>query len=141
MGCESALAGLELACWWLCLLVAEVLGYLESRVAACVEAGLSRDRLVVDPGIGFGKALDHNLSLFNSLQLISEIGLPVLVGASRKSMIGAITGRSIDERLAGSLALVALAALRGASIIRVHDVAESRDVVEMISAVTRGSKQ
>lgn len=117
--------------------VQEVLDFLHRRVEECVAAGIGRDRILIDPGFGFGKNLSHNLLLFQQLSRLVDTRYPVLVGASRKSMIGAVTGRNIDKRLAGGLALSALAVLSGAAIIRVHDVAETRDVVKMITAVIK----
>ena len=115
--------------------VAEVRGYLEQRVSECVDSGISRDRIMVDPGFGFGKSLDHNLLLLKHLQQFEIMGLPILVGMSRKSMLGQITGKDVGERLAGSLAVALLAAQKGAKIIRVHDVAETRDVLKILNAV------
>ncbi|MCM2104396.1 dihydropteroate synthase [Pseudomonas aeruginosa] len=115
--------------------VAEVGAFLQERVDACVAAGIDRERLLLDPGFGFAKTLEHNLVLFRHLQALHDLGLPLLVGVSRKSMIGKVLGREVDERLYGSLALAALALAKGARIIRVHDVAATVDVMRMISAV------
>ncbi|HBO5728955.1 dihydropteroate synthase [Pseudomonas aeruginosa] len=115
--------------------VAEVGAFLQERVDACVAAGIDRERLLLDPGFGFAKTLEHNLVLFRHLQALHGLGLPLLVGVSRKSMIGKVLGREVDERLYGSLALAALALAKGARIIRVHDVAATVDVMRMISAV------
>ncbi len=114
---------------------AEVRNFLARRIATCVEAGIPADRIVLDPGFGFAKTPEHNLSLFQRLEILQELGCPLLVGVSRKSMIGAVLGREVHERLAGSLALAVLAVLKGASIVRVHDVAETVDAVRMIAAV------
>ena len=116
--------------------VNEVSGYLQSRADACIAAGIDRSRLLIDPGFGFGKSVEHNLGLLNHLSVLVELDYPVLVGLSRKSLIGKVLGRDVDQRLAGSLALAVLAAERGASIIRVHDVAETVDAVSLYSAVT-----
>ena len=116
--------------------VNEVRDYLQSRVDACIAAGIDCSRLLIDPGFGFGKSVEHNLSLLNHLSQLADLGYPVLVGLSRKSLIGKVLGREVDQRLAGSLALALLAAERGASIIRVHDVAETVDAVSLYSAVT-----
>ena len=116
--------------------VNEVRDYLQSRADACIAAGIDRSRLLIDPGFGFGKSVEHNLSLLNHLSQLADLGYPVLVGLSRKSLIGKVLGREVDQRLAGSLALALLAAERGASIIRVHDVAETVDAVSLYSAVT-----
>lgn len=116
-------------------LVAEVRDFLAERMAACVEAGIGAERIVLDPGFGFAKTYEHNLSLFKHLGELHALGRPLLVGASRKSMIGRALGREVGERLHGSLALAALAVAKGAHILRVHDVAETVDVVRMIAAV------
>ena len=117
--------------------VAEVGRYLAGRVAACAAVGVGRERICVDPGIGFGKRPEHNLALLAGLDRIADPGIPVLVGVSRKSLIGIITGRPASGRLAGSVALAALAVLRGAAIVRAHDVAETVDAVKVASALRR----
>lgn len=113
----------------------EVGTFLAEQVARCEAVGISRQRLVLDPGYGFAKTLEHNLELFRRQAELLAFGLPLLVGVSRKSMIGAVTGRPVEGRLAGGLALAALALAKGAQILRVHDVAETVDVVKMITAV------
>ncbi len=118
--------------------VGEVARFLEARVRACEAAGMGRELLVIDPGFGFGKQLTHNLALLRELPRIAGLGLPVLVGLSRKSMIGAITGKPVDQRVHGSVALAVYAALHGASIVRVHDVGATVDAVRMIAAVSGG---
>lgn len=115
--------------------VAEVRGFLARRVEACVAAGIPRARLILDPGFGFGKTLEHNLALLARLGDIADLGLPVLVGISRKSMLGAITGRAVGERLPASVAAALIAAERGASILRVHDVAATVDALKVLEAV------
>ncbi|MCZ7561633.1 MAG: dihydropteroate synthase [Burkholderiaceae bacterium] len=115
--------------------VSEVGHFLEERVAALRAAGVARERIVVDPGIGFGKTLRHNLLLLGALDDLAAAGQPVLVGVSRKSMIGALTGRPAEQRLAGSLAAMLAAVARGAAIVRVHDVAESRDALRVWMAI------
>ena len=107
--------------------VAEVKAFLKQRIDAATGAGVGAERLVVDPGFGFGKTVEHNLTLLQHLGELSEF--PILVGLSRKSTLGKITGRPADERLAGSLAMVLLALQSGATILRVHDVKETRDVI------------
>ena len=114
--------------------VEEVRGFLRERAAACVSAGIARSRLVVDPGFGFGKALEHNLELLRNLDRIASDGLPVLAGLSRKRMIGALTGRDEGERLAGSVAAAVVAAMHGARIIRAHDVRETADALRVVAA-------
>ncbi len=115
--------------------VSEVEEFLRERVDALVAAGVSRERVVVDPGIGFGKSLRHNLLLIDALDELAAGGQPVLVGVSRKSMIGELTGRSADQRLPGSLAAMLAAIARGAAIVRVHDVAQSRDALRVWQAI------
>lgn len=115
--------------------VAEVRDFLAERVQVCVAAGLARDRLLVDPGFGFGKTLAHNLALLGKLGEISSPGIPVMVGLSRKRMIGELTGRPVAQRRAGSVALAMVAALRGAAILRVHDVAATVDALRIFAAV------
>jgi dihydropteroate synthase len=115
--------------------VAAVKGFLARRLDECVRAGICRERLVVDPGFGFGKTLDHNLRLLAALPVLLDLGAPIMVGISRKSMLGALTGRGPGERLAASLAAAVLAAERGACILRVHDVAETRDALRVWEAV------
>ena len=114
--------------------VEEVRKFLRERVAACVSAGIARSRLVVDPGFGFGKALEHNLELLRNLDKLASDGLPVLAGMSRKRMIGALTGREEGERLAGSVAAAVVAAIHGARIIRAHDVRETADALRVVAA-------
>lgn len=118
--------------------VGEVREYLASRVAACRGQGISDDRLVLDPGFGFGKTLEHNLKLFRHFSEIAVDDLPLLVGVSRKTMLGAITGRPIGERMAASLSAAVLAAQRGAKILRVHDVAATRDALAVWAAIDKG---
>jgi dihydropteroate synthase len=112
--------------------VGEVKAYLEQRVKAAVAGGVAPGRIVVDPGFGFGKTAQHNLELLRKLSSLSD--LPILAGVSRKSTLGRITGRPVDERLAGSLAMALLALQRGATILRVHDVRETRDVIAVWEA-------
>jgi len=115
--------------------VAEVREFLLERLAACAAVGVGAERVILDPGFGFAKTLEHNLSLFKHLQSLHVLGRPLLVGVSRKSMIGKVLGHEVGERLYGSLALAALALSKGAHILRVHDVAQTVDVVRMIAAV------
>lgn len=115
--------------------VEEVYAFLAGRIEACIGAGIARERLAVDPGFGFGKALAHNLALMKQLQRFAGLGVPLAVGVSRKSMIGAVTGRPVGERLAGGLALAALAVRDGARIVRSHDVAATLDAIRMAAAV------
>lgn len=117
--------------------VTDVRGFLAERVAATTAAGISRDRLILDPGFGFGKTLEHNLALLARLEETACDGLPILAGMSRKSMLGSITGRPVGERLAASVAAALIAADRGARILRVHDVAETRDALSVREAVRK----
>lgn len=111
--------------------VAEVGDYLEARVVACERHGISRERLLLDPGFGFGKTVAHNMALLRGLPRLVERGLPVLVGLSRKSLIGKLLGRDVDQRLPASLALAVMAVERGAAVIRTHDVGATADAVAM----------
>jgi dihydropteroate synthase len=114
--------------------VNEVKDFLAGRVAACEKSGIARERIVADPGFGFGKTVGHNLTLLKRLPEFASLGVPMLAGWSRKSSLGRITGRDTGERLAGSLAAALLALLGGARILRVHDVKETRDAVLMFEA-------
>ena len=114
--------------------VGEVNRFLGERVAVLVDAGVARERIVLDPGFGFGKALEHNLTMLRRLAEFRRAGLPLLAGMSRKSMLGMITGRPVDQRLASSIAAAMIAAQHGASILRVHDVAETRDALAILLA-------
>jgi len=115
--------------------VAEVKAFLRQRLAAAEAAGIARERIVIDPGFGFGKTAAHNLTLLRRLDELGELGVPLLAGLSRKSTIGKITGRPAGERLAGSVAMALIAAQRGATILRVHDVKETRDVIALWQAL------
>ena len=118
--------------------VAEVGAFLWQRVAEIEQEGVARDRLCIDPGFGFGKTLEHNLALLRNLgKMQSAIGLPLLAGLSRKSMIGAITGKPVELRLAGSVAAALAAAAQGARIVRVHDVAQTVDALKVWQAATQ----
>lgn len=114
----------------------DVIRFLRERVNALEEHGIDRARLCIDPGFGFGKTLEHNLTLLKNLDRIAtDIGLPVLAGLSRKSMIGAITGKPVEQRMVGSVAAALTAAAHGAHIVRVHDVAETVDALKVWHAV------
>lgn len=119
--------------------VAEVIEFLRLRVSACEAAGIPREQLIIDPGFGFGKTLAHNLVLLADLESMQVLGVPVLVGISRKSMVGALTGRTADDRLHGSLAAAVMAVERGAGIVRVHDVAATVDALKLVVAVASAS--
>lgn len=117
--------------------VAEVAAYLKERAETCTRLGIARHNILLDPGFGFGKTSEHNLILLNRLERLHELGFPLLVGLSRKSLIGHVLGRPVAERLAGSLALAVLAVSKGAAIVRVHDVWETADAVRLCAAVMR----
>jgi dihydropteroate synthase len=118
--------------------VAEVHDFLAGRIDACVAAGIPRERLLVDPGFGFGKTLAHNLALLSSLERFLGLGAALAVGLSRKAMIGTLTGRPPGERAYGSIAAATLAAWKGAHIIRAHDVAGTVDALAIVRAVIAG---
>jgi len=118
--------------------VAQVRAYLGRRAKAVETAGVGRDRIVIDPGFGFGKTVRHNLELLRRLDAFAELGLPLLAGWSRKSSLGKITGRPADQRLAASLAAAVMALERGARLLRVHDVAATRDAVSFFCALRDG---
>lgn len=120
--------------------VREVGEFLQARVAAAVDAGVAADRIVVDPGFGFGKSRAHNFRLLRELDVLAALGRPLLAGLSRKSMLGAVTGRAVEDRRAASLAAALLAVERGARIVRVHEVAATRDALRVWEATTRGNE-
>jgi dihydropteroate synthase len=115
--------------------VTEVETFLLQRAGACEAAGIPRERILIDPGLGFGKTLDHNLALFRALPRLCSSAYPVLLGVSRKSMLGALTGRPVEERLAASLAAAVLAAAHGVAVLRVHDVAATVDALKVARAL------
>ncbi|MBT5292854.1 MAG: dihydropteroate synthase [Cellvibrionales bacterium] len=120
--------------------VEEVQAFLLARVEACLAAGIERNKIIIDPGFGFGKTLDHNLQLLEALAQLKVLGLPILVGMSRKSMIGAILNNDTSERLYGGLALAAIAVRQGANIVRTHDVGPTSDAVAVAYAVSAPEK-
>ena len=120
--------------------VGEVKAFLEERVGACKRAGIAGNRIAIDPGFGFGKTVAHNLALLRWLDDLVALGYPVVVGLSRKSTIGALTGREVDERVAGSVAAAVIAVERGAAIVRVHDVRETVDALNVWRAVEGASR-
>lgn len=120
--------------------VDEVLDWLMTRVEVCINQGFDRQQLLLDPGFGFGKTLAHNVALFRNLRRFLETGLPVMVGVSRKSMLGEITGRPIEQRVTASATAAAIAAQSGAAIVRVHDVAETRDAMMVMQTLMQGSQ-
>jgi dihydropteroate synthase len=121
--------------------VAEVRAFLAGRVAAAEGGGIARERIVIDPGFGFGKTREHNFELLRNLRRLAELGLPVMAGWSRKSTLGAVTGRAAEERLAASIAAALLAVQHGATIVRVHDVAATRDALAVLAALDGGREK
>ncbi len=119
----------------------DVLTFLQERIAACEAAGISRERLLVDPGFGFAKSMNHNLVLMREMSALQQLGLPILIGVSRKSLFGKVLGREVNERLPGSLAAAVMCVERGASIVRAHDVRETVDVVRFAHAVREAHKE
>ena len=117
--------------------VGEVAEFFRERVKFCVERGIGQDQIMLDPGIGFGKLLLHNLTLLGQLETFVSLGRPILVGVSMKSFIGQVVGRPVEERSWGTAAAVALAVSKGAGILRVHEVAAMKEVVAMAAAITR----
>lgn len=115
--------------------VAEVVAFLQARIDVCAKVGISRSRLILDPGFGFGKTLEQNLSLFRALPALVAEGLPVMVGVSRKSMVGTLLNKPVEQRVYGSAALAVLAAQAGVAIIRVHDVVATVDSLKILEAV------
>jgi dihydropteroate synthase len=118
--------------------VTEVAQFLQDRAKACEAAGMAGERILIDPGFGFGKTLQHNIDLFRSLPRLCRLGYPVLVGLSRKSMLGSLTGRPVQDRLGGSVAAAVLAAQLGAAVVRVHDAAETVDALRVVDALSAG---
>lgn len=116
-------------------IVTEVKDFLQQRIDAALAAGISQDRLVIDPGFGFGKTLQHNLALLNHLNEFTTLGVPVLAGLSRKSMLGAITGNDVTHRIHESIAAALLAVVKGARIVRVHDVRASKHAIAVYTAM------
>ena len=116
-------------------LILNIKNFLVSRVQACVDAGIKREHILLDPGFGFGKTPEHNLSLIKHLDQFEDFDLPILLGVSRKSTIGYILNKEVDARIYGSIALTTMAILNGASIIRAHDVAASLDVIKICQAM------
>ena len=115
--------------------VREVVDFLLNRASACQAAGIGATRIVIDPGFGFGKNLQHNSELFHALRQFVAAGYPVLVGMSRKSMLGQLTGKPVEQRLAASLSAAVMAAQAGVAILRVHDVAETVDALKIVKAL------
>ena len=121
--------------------VAEVTQFLAGRVRECREAGLAEDLLVIDPGFGFGKTPAHNIDLLANLRQLQAVGRPILIGVSRKSTLGEITGRDVNRRMAASLAAAVMAVAAGASIVRVHDVPETVDALRVAAAIIEAGER
>jgi len=121
--------------------VSDIYDFLTKRIQVCEDKGISRNRIIIDPGFGFGKMLKHNLHLLRELEVFKQSACPVLVGLSRKSMIGNLLNLPIEQRLMGSLALAVMAIERGANIVRVHDVAETAQVVKITEAVLNNNME
>ena len=121
--------------------VAEIANFLEERVATCVAAGIAEDLIVVDPGIGFGKSPQHNVELLANLRQLRVRNLPLLAGVSRKSILGVLTGREVDERMPASVAAAVIAVTNGADIVRVHDVRETVDALRVAKAVMEAGNE
>jgi dihydropteroate synthase len=115
--------------------ITDVISFLADRIDKCMKNGISEDKIIVDPGFGFGKTLSHNYQLLNGLNEMLSLGVPILSGTSRKSMIGNLLNRDVDQRLAGSIAAATVSIMNGAKIIRVHDVKESVDAVKVVLAL------
>jgi dihydropteroate synthase len=115
--------------------VNEVLDFLKARMDAALDAGIAQQHIIIDPGFGFGKSIEHNLLLLASLPVFRQLGVPVLAGLSRKNMIGKILDKPVGQRLSGSLSVAVMAAMLGADIVRVHDVAETVDAMSMVKAL------
>lgn len=122
-------------------IVVEVGSFLRQRVAQCRDAGLDQDLIVIDPGFGFGKTHSHNIELLANLRQLQDIGQPLLVGLSRKSMLGELTGRNVDERLPASISAAVLAVMHGAQIVRAHDVAATVDALRVADAVMEAGER
>lgn len=120
---------------------AEVMAFLQERVNACAQVGIAAERIVLDPGFGFAKNTQHNYELFKRMSELHQLQRPLLIGVSRKSMVGNILHQPVDQRLYGSLALAVMALERGAKILRVHDVAETMDVLKIFNAVQSAAKE
>ncbi|WP_100640918.1 dihydropteroate synthase [Alteromonas facilis] len=120
--------------------VDDVTAFLLERVQMCVDAGIKKSEIALDPGFGFGKTVQHNYALFNAIPQMLELGYPLLVGVSRKSMLGVVTHKTVEKRLAASIAAATLAAQWGAHIIRVHDVDETVDAIRIVEAIKNNNQ-
>lgn len=118
-------------------LIEDIMGFFQQRITLCEQKGINKERLILDPGFGFGKTLSHNYQLLAQLSAFQKLGLPLLAGISRKSMIGNLLNRDVEQRLAGSLSAAIIAVQNGASIIRVHDVPETVDAIKILKTVNQ----
>lgn len=118
-------------------IIDDIVTFFEERIRSCKEKGINSERLILDPGFGFGKTLEHNYQMLAQFSLFKKFNLPLLAGTSRKSMLGNLLNRDVDQRLAGSLATAILAVQQGANIVRVHDVAETVDAIKILNAVAK----
>jgi len=116
--------------------VDDIVQFFNNRIEACIESGINKDQIIIDPGFGFGKTVEHNLLLLKNLSVFKKIDLPILIGLSRKSLLQHITQCPVDERLAGSISLAVIAALNGGTIFRVHDVKETVEALKVVAAVS-----
>jgi len=116
--------------------VSDIVQFFSNRIEACIKSGINKDQIIIDPGFGFGKTVEHNLLLLKNLSVFKQIDLPILIGLSRKSLLQHITQCPVDERLAGSISLAVIAALNGGTIFRVHDVKETVEALKVVAAVS-----
>ncbi len=122
--------------------ITDIKAFFQQRIVDCEQAGIERNRLILDPGFGFGKTLDHNVALLAGLEQFADLGLPLLVGISRKTMIGALLDDApVDQRLYGSVSAAVIAAMKGANILRVHDVKATADAIKIVQAVRQNNVQ
>ncbi|MFQ6034072.1 MAG: dihydropteroate synthase [Candidatus Bipolaricaulia bacterium] len=119
----------------------DIINFLKERITAATAAGISTERLIIDPGIGFGKLVEHNLEILRRLDELKTLERPILIGPSRKSFIGRLTGAPVEERLPGTIASLVLGIARGADIIRVHDVREAKQAIQITDAIIRGDQR
>jgi len=119
-------------------LISEITSFLKTRIQAAIDAGITQNQIIIDPGIGFGKTVAHNLEIIRRLREFRSLGKPILIGTSRKSFIGKVLGLSTDERLEGTAATIAVSITNGADIVRIHDVKEAARVIRMTDAIVRG---
>jgi len=117
----------------------EIVQFFNERIQACVDAGIARNRLILDPGFGFGKQVSHNMGLLHHIEKLQQFALPILLGASRKSTLGILLNKKVNERLIGGIAIAVFAALKGVSMLRTHDVDETAQALKIIDAITQAA--